>query len=113
MLTFQTPTEDVMDVAWSPHSATIFACLTCAGALEIWDLEVSSLQPVAKHSPAEPAAAGNPYSCLAFSSVSPRSWLAGWLPGRHRGPVLQQCLHGPPQRTWLSWFWHDQQAGSG
>ena len=117
VLTFQTPTEDVMDVAWSPHSATIFACLTCAGALEIWDLEVSSLQPVAKHSPAEPAAAGDPYSCLAFSSVSPHSWPAtgqpSWLPGQHQGPVLQHRLHGTPQRTRLSLSWHDQQASAG
>ena len=69
LLTFQTATEDVMDVAWSPHSATMFACITCAGAVEVWDLEVSSLQPVAKHSPPDRTAAADSYSCLAFSPV--------------------------------------------
>ena len=60
LLSFQTNTEDVMDVAWSPHSATIFACISCAGVVEIWDLESSSLQPLTKHTPGEGGAASPP-----------------------------------------------------
>ena len=32
LLTFQSGTAGVTDVAWSPHSATVFGCVTAAGA---------------------------------------------------------------------------------
>jgi WD40 repeat protein len=37
----------ITDVAWSPVDSTRFATTTAAGRLDLWDLSVSSIDPVA------------------------------------------------------------------
>lgn len=125
LLSFQSGSAGVTDVAWSPHSATVFGCVTASGAArevtvakaagsawssqhpagsqhlgsqhaccywvraagvaEVWDLQRSTLQPVARHvlpeaeillkegsdaRPSVKAAAARAYfTSLAFSQV--------------------------------------------
>ena len=45
--------DEICDIAWSPHSATIFGTVSSVGKLEIWDLECSVLDPTIVHSVAE------------------------------------------------------------
>lgn len=38
---FQNGKDAITDIAWSPHSATVFGCVATDGRLEIWDLKHS------------------------------------------------------------------------
>lgn len=51
LLACQAGTTEVNDVAWCPSNATAFAAVAGCGRLELWDLEVSSLRPVAAAAP--------------------------------------------------------------
>ena len=50
VLTFLSSTKPVYDVAWSPKSATVFACVN-EGSVEVWDLSMSTLDPLIKSNP--------------------------------------------------------------
>lgn len=50
VLTFLSSTKPVYDIAWSPKSATVFACVN-EGAVEVWDLSMSTLDPLIKNTP--------------------------------------------------------------
>lgn len=45
VLTFHSSTKAVHDICWSPRSSTVFACVN-EGAVEVWDLSLSTLDPV-------------------------------------------------------------------
>ncbi|PIK46217.1 putative WD repeat-containing protein 78 [Apostichopus japonicus] len=62
---FFSSTKSVMDVCWSPTSATVFGCVN-EGAVEIWDLAVNTLDPIIVSVPAP----GVKLSCLLFASNS-------------------------------------------
>ncbi len=66
LLTFQSTTEEVNDVQWSPRSSTVFGTATAAGNVEIWDMATSTLHPVAQH-----GFEGQKLSCMLFSQESP------------------------------------------
>jgi WD40 repeat protein len=36
----------IVDCVWSSHNSCVFACVTRSGQVQVWDLEVSSLDPV-------------------------------------------------------------------
>ncbi|XP_033637142.1 WD repeat-containing protein 78-like [Asterias rubens] len=55
-------TKAVMDVSWSPNSATVFGCVN-EGAVEIWDLSINMLDPIIVNVPAP----GVKLSCLQFA----------------------------------------------
>jgi dynein intermediate chain 1 len=57
--------HQVNDVCWSPLSSTAFAAVTADGRLDLWDLESSTLDPVAS------AHLDAPLSAVAFASVDP------------------------------------------
>ncbi|XP_071117198.1 dynein axonemal intermediate chain 4-like [Haliotis cracherodii] len=50
ILTFLSSTKAVNDISWSPRSSTVFACVN-EGAVEVWDLNVSTLDPVIINNP--------------------------------------------------------------
>ncbi|KAL7752342.1 hypothetical protein RI367_002388 [Sorochytrium milnesiophthora] len=50
LLKFNSGKDTVMDIAWSPHCATIFSCVSLDGRIEIWDLKHSVLDPAIIHS---------------------------------------------------------------
>ncbi|KAJ8040489.1 WD repeat-containing protein 78 [Holothuria leucospilota] len=62
---FFSSTKSVMDVCWSPTSATVFGCVN-EGAVEIWDLAVNTLDPIIVSVPAP----GVKLACLLFASNS-------------------------------------------
>ncbi len=39
----------MLDAQWCPGNSTAFAAATAGGRLEIWDVAVSTLKPVARH----------------------------------------------------------------
>lgn len=41
----------VHDISWSPSSSTVFGSVTGDGRIEIWDLDISTLDPVITHFP--------------------------------------------------------------
>lgn len=47
MLSLQASPHHVTDAAWSPLSSTVLASVTTDGRLDLWDLEQSTLDPVA------------------------------------------------------------------
>jgi WD40 repeat protein len=49
-LIFEPCTTYIADVAWSPHNSTVFATVTGDGRLDVWDLTVSAIDPVASFS---------------------------------------------------------------
>jgi dynein intermediate chain 1 len=55
----------VNDAAWSPISSTAFAAVTADGRLDLWDLETSTLDPVAH------IEVDSPLSAVAFAPVDP------------------------------------------
>ncbi|KAL4236328.1 WD repeat-containing protein 78 [Mactra antiquata] len=50
ILNFFSSTKPVYDIAWSPKSSTVFACVN-EGAVEVWDLNVSTLDPIIVNNP--------------------------------------------------------------
>ncbi|KAJ8305685.1 hypothetical protein KUTeg_016230 [Tegillarca granosa] len=50
VLNFFSSTKSVYDVTWSPRSATVFACVN-EGAVEVWDLSSSTLDPLINYAP--------------------------------------------------------------
>ncbi|XP_022089217.1 WD repeat-containing protein 78-like [Acanthaster planci] len=62
VLNFFSSTKAVMDVSWSPTSATVFGCVN-EGAVEIWDLGTNMLDPIIVNVPAP----GVKLSCLKFA----------------------------------------------
>ncbi|XP_038068064.1 dynein intermediate chain 4, axonemal-like [Patiria miniata] len=62
VLNFFSSTKAVMDVSWSPTSATVFGCVN-EGAVEIWDLSTNMLDPIIVNVPAP----GVKLSCLKFA----------------------------------------------
>lgn len=72
LLTFQSANDEVNDVQWSPNSSTIFSAATSGGAVEIWDMSISTLRPVASHT-----VAGARMSCVLFAEDSPVVVAAG------------------------------------
>jgi len=67
LLTFSNGPVQFNDLAWSPSNATVFAAATSAGDLQLWDLAVSTLKPVAVHS----TGLGVSLNSVAFSSEHP------------------------------------------
>lgn len=67
MLTLQSRSAGVSDVAWCPSNATVLASGSHDGSVDLWDLSVSTLKPVAS---ACTTSAGK-VSCVSFSEVSP------------------------------------------
>ncbi|GMH39829.1 hypothetical protein BSKO_07733 [Bryopsis sp. KO-2023] len=66
LLTFTTSNDEINDVHWCPNNSTVFGCVTTGGRLEIWDISLSTMKPVAHH-----VKAGAKLSCLLFSEKSP------------------------------------------
>ncbi|XP_077981202.1 dynein axonemal intermediate chain 4-like [Glandiceps talaboti] len=62
LINFHSSTKAVMDVCWSPKSATVFGCVN-EGAIEIWDLNVNTLDPIIVSVPAP----GVQYSSVTFA----------------------------------------------
>ncbi|XP_071952753.1 dynein axonemal intermediate chain 4-like isoform X2 [Antedon mediterranea] len=62
VLNFFSSTKSVMDVCWSPTSASVFGCVN-EGAIEIWDLDQNTLDPIIVSVPAP----GVKLSCLTFA----------------------------------------------
>ncbi|XP_041356951.1 dynein intermediate chain 4, axonemal-like isoform X2 [Gigantopelta aegis] len=54
ILSFFSSTKPVNDVDWSPQSSTVFACVN-NGAVEVWDLSTSTLDPVIINNPTSEA----------------------------------------------------------
>ncbi|KAK2569811.1 Dynein axonemal intermediate chain 4 [Acropora cervicornis] len=52
IMTFISSTKSVNDVCWCPSSATLFACVNDK-AVEIWDLSVSTLDPIISYVPVQ------------------------------------------------------------
>ncbi|XP_062586196.1 dynein axonemal intermediate chain 4-like isoform X1 [Saccostrea cucullata] len=50
ILNFFSSTKSVYDVVWSPKSSTVFACVN-EGAVEVWDLSISTLDPIITNNP--------------------------------------------------------------
>lgn len=50
VLNFFSSTKSVYDVVWSPKSSTVFACVN-EGAVEVWDLSISTLDPIITNNP--------------------------------------------------------------
>ncbi|XP_064607493.1 dynein axonemal intermediate chain 4-like [Liolophura sinensis] len=50
ILSFFSSTKSVFDICWSPRSSVVFACVNEA-AVEVWDLSVSTLDPVIVYTP--------------------------------------------------------------
>ncbi|XP_053395238.1 dynein axonemal intermediate chain 4-like isoform X2 [Mercenaria mercenaria] len=50
ILNFFSSTKPVYDIAWSPKSSTVFACVN-EGAVEVWDLNISTLDPIIVNNP--------------------------------------------------------------
>src|SRR4051812_31727036 len=48
LLTMRATGEDfpVADICWCPGNSTVFACATIDAKVQIWDLSVSSIDPV-------------------------------------------------------------------
>ncbi|KND02527.1 uncharacterized protein SPPG_02986 [Spizellomyces punctatus DAOM BR117] len=46
---FQSGKDTITDVAWSPASSTVFGCVSTDGRMEIWDLQLSVLDPAILH----------------------------------------------------------------
>jgi len=67
LLTFQSASEQVNDVQWCPSNSTVFATVTNGGVLEIWDITLSTMKPVAAKSPAGQSR----QNCVLFSDISP------------------------------------------
>jgi WD40 repeat protein len=67
LLIFQSASEQVNDVQWCPTNSTVFGTVTNGGYVEIWDISVSTVKPVAMKRPAGKAK----QNCLLFSDVSP------------------------------------------
>ncbi|ELU18109.1 hypothetical protein CAPTEDRAFT_219442 [Capitella teleta] len=65
ILTFHSSTKSVPSVCWSPSCSTVFACVH-EGAVEIWDLSQSTLDPIVVNE----APPGCVYSCVTFSRNS-------------------------------------------
>ncbi|XP_078576118.1 dynein axonemal intermediate chain 4-like isoform X1 [Branchiostoma floridae x Branchiostoma japonicum] len=61
-INFFSSTRSVYDVCWSPASSTVFGCVN-EGAVEIWDLSVSTLDPIIVNVPNP----GIKLSCIAFA----------------------------------------------
>jgi len=49
VLTFQSCMDYVADICWSPINGTVFAAVTGDGRLEVWDLSISTLDPIIVH----------------------------------------------------------------
>jgi WD40 repeat protein len=47
LLSMQSGNDAITDVQWSPENGTLFAAATARGQVQLWDLEVSILAPVA------------------------------------------------------------------
>lgn len=62
VITFHSSTKSVPDLCWSPRSSTVFACVN-EGAIEIWDLSQSVLDPIIINTPHN----GAKLSSVAFS----------------------------------------------
>ncbi|KAK3090322.1 hypothetical protein FSP39_010938 [Pinctada imbricata] len=65
ILNFFSSTKSVYDVTWSPKSSTVFACVN-EGAVEVWDLSVSTLDPIITNNPSS----GAKRTCVTFSRNS-------------------------------------------
>lgn len=65
MLTMQSSADYVADIEWSPWVSTIFASVTGDGFVCIWDMSISTLDPIVteKILPRKP-------SCIKFSPNS-------------------------------------------
>lgn len=66
LLTFQSANDEVNDVQWCPSNSTVFGTATSGGKVEIWDLAVSTLKPVAQHS-----CDRIKFACMLFCEESP------------------------------------------
>ncbi|KAI8509554.1 WD repeat-containing protein 78 [Branchiostoma belcheri] len=64
-INFFSSTRSVYDVCWSPASSTVFGCVN-EGAVEIWDLSVSTLDPIIVNVPNP----GIKLSCITFTRNS-------------------------------------------
>ncbi|KAL5017570.1 hypothetical protein ScPMuIL_007159 [Solemya velum] len=65
ILSFFSSTKSVYDVTWSPRSSTVFACVN-EGAVEVWDLNISTLDPLIINTPTS----GAKQTCVTFAKNS-------------------------------------------
>eukprot|EP00210_Caulerpa_lentillifera_P001431 g1373.t1 len=49
ILTFNTNQDEISDMKWAPFHSTVFACVTNGGKLEVWDIGISTVKPIAYH----------------------------------------------------------------
>ena len=85
--TAATDSSDVMDAQWNPHNATVFALVTRAGRVEVWDVERSVLDPVITVAVAEGAGG----QCLQWSRAGAGCVL---MVGDDRGRVEALSMDG-------------------
>ena len=64
-LVFEKGQSPIADVAWSPSDSTQFSTVTASGRLDLWDLTVSSIDPVASRE------CGSGLSRVAFARNAP------------------------------------------
>lgn len=69
LLVFQTGKSAVNDVRWCPHNSTVFADVTDSGAVEVWDMAISTLRPVVGF--AHPEGDEHKFISLLFSDNDP------------------------------------------
>jgi len=62
---FQSTTDYVADICWSPDNSTIFASVTGDGRVDVWDLSANTLDPV------KTVETDRPLSCVSFARSSP------------------------------------------
>lgn len=86
----------VTDIAWSPNQSCVFGLVSREGRIEIWDLDVSPLDPVIKYfidEEDDAADANAPPAILSASDAA--SVLLGTAPRSAAGPVTPAA----PKRT--------------
>ena len=66
LLTFQSGTEEIHDVCWSPTNSTVFGAVS-GGKVEVWDLSVSILKPATYSQ----SGAFGTFGCIRFAENSP------------------------------------------
>ena len=76
LLSMHSGNDAITDEQWSPENGTLFAAATSRGEIQLWDLEVSILAPVATHTTAGPFMA----SCMNSLASTLTSSLVPMLP---------------------------------
>lgn len=70
-LSLQSGFDAVTDVCWSPVHATVFASCTREGAIEVWDLQHSTLDPLIRFAFPATAATRHQLSRMQFARNAP------------------------------------------